>query len=70
MLNFAFPYKDAQVKEQFSALSELLAEALRAKNSSEFSVKLKAYIGARRAFQQMLSPGDYRYFRFSFGRKA
>jgi hypothetical protein len=64
MLNFAFPYKDAQVKEQFSTLSKLLAEALQAKKKSEFSAKLKAYIQARQAFQQMLSPDDYRYFSF------
>lgn len=64
MLNFAFPYKDAQVKEQFSALSKLLAEVLQAKKRSEFSAKLKAYVQAREAFRQMLSPDDYRYFSF------
>jgi hypothetical protein len=64
MLNFAFPYKDAQVKEQFSALSKLLAEVLRAKKKSEFSAKLRAYIQAREAFRRMLGPDDYRYFSF------
>lgn len=64
MLNFAFPYKDAQVKERFSALSKLLAEVLQAKKRSEFSEKLKAYIRARQAFRQMLGPDDYRYFSF------
>jgi hypothetical protein len=64
MLNFAFPYKDTQVKEQFSTLSKLLAEVLQAKKKSEFSVKLKAYIQARQAFQRMLSPDNYRYFSF------
>jgi len=64
MLNFAFPYKDTRIKEQFSSLSKLLAEALQAKKKSEFSVKLKAYTQARQAFQQMLSPDDYRYFSF------
>jgi hypothetical protein len=64
MLNFAFPYKDAQVKEQFSALSRLLAEVLQTKKRSEFSAKLKAYVQAREAFRRMLSPDDYRYFSF------
>jgi hypothetical protein len=64
MLNFAFPYKDTRIKEQFSSLSKLLAEALQAKKKSEFSVKLKAYTQARQAFRQMLSPDDYRYFSF------
>lgn len=64
MLNFAFPYKDAKVKEQFSALSRLLAEVLQTKKRSEFSAKLKAYVRAREAFRQMLSPDDYRYFSF------
>jgi hypothetical protein len=64
MLNFAFPYKDAQVKERFSALSKLLLEALQATPKSEFSTRLAAYLQARSAFQQMLSPDDYRYFSF------
>lgn len=64
MLNFAFPYKDARVKEHFSALSKLLVEALQARQKSEFSAKLAAYLQARKAFQQMLGPDDYRYFSF------
>ncbi len=64
MLNFTFPYKETEVNKQFSALTKLLAEALQAKKKSEFSVKIKAYIKARQAFKQMLSPADYRYFSF------
>jgi hypothetical protein len=64
MLNFAFPYKVAQVTEQFSTLSKLLAEALRAKKGSAFSARLKAYTQARQAFRRMLGPDDYRYFSF------
>lgn len=64
MLNFAFPYKDARVNEQFSALCGLLSEALKAKKKSEFSAKLKAYVQAREAFRQTLGPDDYRYFSF------
>ena len=63
-LNFAFPYKDVQTNERFSALSKLLVETLQAKKKSEFSAKLDEYLKARQAFQQMLSPNDYKYFSF------
>ncbi|MEJ7863152.1 MAG: hypothetical protein WKF90_16100 [Pyrinomonadaceae bacterium] len=63
-LNFAFPYKDAQINERFSALSKLLAETLQTKKKSEFSAKLDEYLKARQRFQQMLSPNDYKYFSF------
>jgi len=63
-LNFAFPYKDAQINERFTALSKLLAETLQAKRKSDFSAKLDEYLKARQAFQQMLSPNDYKYFSF------
>ena len=63
-LNFAFPYKDAQINERFSALSKLLAETLQTKKKSDFSAKLNEYLEARKAFQQMLSPSDYKYFSF------
>lgn len=64
MLNFAFPYKEAQVKERFSALSKLLAETLQTKKKSDFRAKLNEYLQARQAFRQMLSPADYKYFSF------
>ena len=64
MLNFAFPYKNEQIKGQFAALSKLLAKALQAGKKSDFSVSLSAYLQARKAFQQMLTPDDYRYFSF------
>ena len=64
MLNFAFPYKDEQIKEQFAALSKLLAKALQAKQKSDFAARLAEYLQARKAFQQMLTPDDYKYFSF------
>ena len=63
-LNFAFPYKDVQTNERFSALSKLLTETLQAKKKSDFSAKLDEYLKARQAFQQTLSPNDYKYFSF------
>src|SRR5215216_193422 len=64
MLNFPFPYKDARVGERFSALSKLLADALRAKKGAEFSSRLEQYLRARRSFRGTLGPDDYRYFSF------
>lgn len=64
MLNFPFPYKEPAVKEQFTILSRLLADALQAKSKSELSTKLAAYMQARQKFEKMLSPDDYRYFSF------
>ncbi len=61
-LNFAFPYKDAQVNERFSALSKLLAETLQTKKKSDFLAKFGEYLEARREFQHILSPDDYKYF--------
>lgn len=64
MLNFAFPYQNDQVATQFSRLSNLLAQALQAKAKKEFSAKLATYLEARKAFQNLLSPDDYKYFSF------
>lgn len=64
MLNFAFPYQKDQVATQFSRLSNLLAQALQAKKKEEFSAKLSIYLEARKAFQSLLSPDDYKYFSF------
>lgn len=64
MLNYAFPYTNAEIKEQFNALSRLLAEALQTKPKKEFSVKVVAYLEARRKLETRLSPADYKYFSF------
>jgi hypothetical protein len=64
MLNYAFPYDNKEVQERFSAASELLVGALRAKGKADRTRKLAAYLQSRRQFQQMLSPDDYKYFSF------
>lgn len=64
MLNFAFPYRSAEVQEQFSALSKSLLDVLQASGQADFSNKLGVYLKARRAFEGMLSPDDYKYFSF------
>src|SRR4051812_47058762 len=63
MVNYAFPYGDSKVKEQFASLSRLLAAALEAE-SGDFSAKLTEYLAARRKFGETLSADDYNYFSF------
>jgi len=64
MLNYAFPYDNKQVQEQFSVLSRLLADAVRAKGQQDRKTKLVTYLQMRRGFQQMLNPDDYKYLSF------
>jgi hypothetical protein len=63
MLNYAFPYDRKEVQEQFSAVARLLVEALGA-GKADRPMRLAAYLQARRRFQQLLGPDDYRYFSF------
>ncbi len=70
MLNFAFPYKETRVQERFSALSNLLAAVLQTTEKSGFSVRLNEYLRARREFQQILSPDDYKYFSFQLWKEG
>ena len=70
MLNYAFPYGSPEVDRQFSALGKSLADALQAKNGSDFSAKLKAYLAARQQLKRMLSPDDYKYFSFQLWKEG
>jgi hypothetical protein len=64
MLNFPFPYDSGEVKNRFSLLVASLSEALQAAKSKEFSAKLSTYLEARKRFQEVLAPDDYKYFSF------
>lgn len=64
MLNYAFPYSEPVVKQQFVVLSRLLAEALQTKKRRDFSARVAAYLEARQKFAAMLKSDDYRYFSF------
>ena len=64
MLNYPFPYDWPEMKEHFSHLSKLLADALYAKSRSDFTLKLAAYLKQRHELELTLSPDDYRYFSF------
>jgi len=64
MLNYPFPYDWAEMKEHFSRLSKLLADAINAKTKSDFASRFSAYLKQRRELEHTLSPDDYRYLSF------
>lgn len=64
MLNYSFPYDWAEMRDHFSLLSRLLADAINAKKQSEFSQRFAAYLKQRRELEHTLSPDDYRYLSF------
>ncbi len=64
MLNFPFPYKSPEVAKQFETLNRQLAVALQTTSKRQFRGQLKTYLQARRQFEKMLSPDDFRYFSF------
>ena len=70
MLNFPFPYEKAEVKEQFALMSKALWGALRSHRSKDFNAKLAAYLAARKRFQEMLAPDDYKYFSFQLWKEG
>jgi hypothetical protein len=70
MLNFPFPYERSEVKEQFSILSRALLDALRSSEKKDFNGKLSSYLAARKRFQELLAPDDYKYFSFQLWKEG
>lgn len=64
MLNYPFPYDKKDVQEQFSVLSKVLVETLKASSKEERQEKLVVYAKAKREFEQMLGTNDCKYFSF------
>ena len=64
MLTYPFPYGDAKVKEQFAAMSRMLARTLELDQSADVAGRVAAYLEMRRRFETMLKAEDYRYFSF------
>lgn len=64
MLNYPFPYGDAEVKKQFAALRQALAAALKAKGAAELDAKHQSYLDAKAGFRAALKADDYKYFAF------
>jgi hypothetical protein len=69
MLNYPFPYDRKDVQEQFASMSKLLAEAIQA-SKRERAQKARNYLEARKKFQEMLAPDDYKYISFQFYREG
>lgn len=82
MLNYAFPYERREVQEQFAAMSQALAAAVRSPRArkeadrrgglsyGERAKRVRAYLEARRRFQQLLSPDDHKYLSFQFWKEG
>jgi len=69
MLNYAFPYDRKEVQDQFALMSRLLADAINSPKD-ERAKKVREYLAARRNFQSLLSPDDYKYFSFQFWKEG
>ena len=70
MLNFPFPYERAEVNQQFNLMSRALGNALRSTDKKDFKEKLSAYLAARKRFQDILAPDDYKYFSFQLWKEG
>jgi hypothetical protein len=64
MLNYAFPYDDANLKEQFAPMTKTLLAALKAREQPDFGEKLAVYIDARKKFRTLLKEEDRKYLDF------
>jgi hypothetical protein len=64
MLNYPFPYTSPEVKDQCALMGKALTEALQARGQPDFADKLASYVAARKKFQSLLKPDDYKYFAF------
>lgn len=69
MLNYAFPYDRVEVQQQFAAMSELLAAALRAPKQQRAS-RVRDYLAARGKFRQLVESDDYKYLAFQFWKEG
>jgi hypothetical protein len=71
MLNYAFPYDRKDVQDQFELMSKLLADAITGgSGKTQRDAKVRAYLEARRKFQTMLTPDDYKYISFQFWKEG
>jgi hypothetical protein len=70
MLNFPFPYERLEVKEQFSVMSRLLADALDARLRKDFKPRLARYLEARNRLRELLAADDYKYLSFQLWKEG
>lgn len=70
MLNYKFPYDGYEVRQQFFVMSRLLADAIKSKESADFSANLSAYLTAREQLKEMLNADDYKYLSFQLWKEG
>lgn len=63
-LNYAFPYENSKVIEQFNKYTSALLKAVFNVKKKSFNKDFSNYLKQRTAFQKLLKPSDYRYFSF------
>ena len=64
MLNYAFPYDQKEVQDQFLSLSKLLVNVVNTETGLDRGTQLTEYLRARSEFERALKPDDYKYFSF------
>jgi hypothetical protein len=64
MLNYAFPYGRPEVQRQFAVMCTRLDEAIRQEPGERTTSALRAYLDAKRALRELVSPDDYKYLGF------
>jgi hypothetical protein len=69
MLNYAFPYDRKEVQDQFALMSKVLAAAIKAPKAERAS-KVRDFLEARRKFQGLLAPDDYKYLSFQLWKEG
>jgi len=70
MLNYPFPYANAEVNAAFSTAAKALADALAAVTSPDFAEKAAAFRTAHRLFQQTVSEEEVRYLEFQLWKEG
>lgn len=69
MLNYAFPYERADVQQEFAAMSQALAVAIKSRQASR-AKRARAYLEARRRFERLISTDDHKYFSFQLWKEG
>ena len=70
MLNYAFPYDDAEVAREYSRLRDTLLAALDEKDGKKFQKAARSYVAMRRAFFAKLSNDDAKYLNFQMWKEG
>ena len=63
-LNYAFPYDNSNVIEQFKKYTSALLKVISSIEKKSFKKDFRNYLTQRKRLKNALSPSDYRYFSF------